>query len=249
MTHSRGDRDGTELDPALEREQGRYALPTMNDDWVIWQLADAAFPSGGFAHSGGLEAARQSGELGGTDQLVEFLETMLTQNARSLVPFVIAGHRDRGGIGEVDRFCHAFLGNHVANRASRAQGSALLMAAAAAFDLEPLAQLREQVRAGRLEGHFAPMFGTVTAALGLTAEVAAGLFLYIVLRGLISSAIRLGVVGPFQGQAVQYRLAPWATQLAQRSSRRGLDEVFQTAPVVEILQATHDRLYSRLFQS
>src|SRR5438270_9320121 len=34
-------------------------------DWVIWQLVDSAFPGGGFAHSAGLEAALQLGEING----------------------------------------------------------------------------------------------------------------------------------------------------------------------------------------
>ena len=31
--------------------------------WLIWQLVDSAFPAGGFAHSFGLEAAWQQGEV------------------------------------------------------------------------------------------------------------------------------------------------------------------------------------------
>ncbi|MBI3836615.1 MAG: urease accessory protein UreF [Planctomycetia bacterium] len=221
----------------------------MNDDWLIWQLADATFPAGGFAHSGGLEAVYQWGELRGNDELVEFLETILTQIGRSQVLFMTTVHRDLERIGEVDRFCHAFLSNHVANRASRLQGKAMLVSAEAAFGLTTLSQLREQVRRGSLEGHFAPVFGAVTAALNVTAKSATHLLLYIVLRGLISSAIRLNVVGPFQGQAVQYHFGPFVQRLVERCSQCRLEDVAQTAPMIEILHGTHDRLYSRLFRS
>jgi hypothetical protein len=41
------------------------ATPIINDtaskDWLIWQLMDSAFPTGGFAHSNGFEAAFQAG--------------------------------------------------------------------------------------------------------------------------------------------------------------------------------------------
>jgi urease accessory protein len=75
------------------------------------------------------------------------------------------------------------------------------------------------------------------------------LFLYITLRSLISSAVRLNVVGPLEAQAIQYRLGPVAGRLADRSVAYQLQDAAQTAPILELLQATQDRLYSRLFQS
>jgi urease accessory protein len=70
-------------------------IPTAQaNDWLLWQLADSAFPTGGFAHSGGLEAAWQHGEIRGADDLSSFLETYMCQTATSMIPFVNAGHSD-----------------------------------------------------------------------------------------------------------------------------------------------------------
>src|SRR5450432_522762 len=54
-------------------------------DWLLWQLADSAFPTGGFAHSGGLEAAWQHGEIRGAEDLASFLEAYMCQVAAGMI--------------------------------------------------------------------------------------------------------------------------------------------------------------------
>src|SRR5947208_7672034 len=87
-------------------------------DWLLWQLADSAFPTGGFAHSSGLEAAWQQGEVDATS-LSAFVHDVITQAGHGVVPFVTAAHREPGDLGAIDSQCDAFLRNPVTNRASR----------------------------------------------------------------------------------------------------------------------------------
>ena len=42
---------------------------TRMSDWLTWQIVDSAFPTGVFAHSWGLEAAWQQGEVDDVDEL------------------------------------------------------------------------------------------------------------------------------------------------------------------------------------
>ena len=219
------------------------------NDWLIWQLADSAYPAGGFAHSGGLEAAWQQGEVTGEVGLVGYIRSQLTQIGYSQLPFVLAAHRDPQRFGELDGLCDAFLSNHVANRASRRQGEAFLISSEAIFPSAIIKSLRSTVTGTGGKGHFPLIFGVVTHALGVDSEPAARLFLFQALRGLVSSAVRLGAVGPLQGQSVQHRLGPFAEELARRCEGTAVENVAQTAPLLEVLQAMHDRLYSRLFQS
>lgn len=206
-----------------------------------WQLADSAFPAGGFAHSGGLEAAWQHGQVFNTLELGAFIETSLRQLGHASLPFVTAAHDHPAGLAPLDQSCDTFITSQVANRASRLQGRAFLSST-------------EKIFPGRYKalapfGHFAPVFGAISRSLGVERSRAARLFFFLHLRGLIAAGIRLGIVGPMEGQALQHRLSPVAGEILATCEVLTVAEATQTAPLLEIWQGTQDRLYSRLFQS
>ena len=217
--------------------------------WLLAQLADSAFPAGGFAHSSGLEAAWQLGFVAAGDSLDRYLIAQLHQSSRLLMPFVVASHRAPDRLTEYDRLCDALLSNHVARRASAAQGQALLMAASRAFASEEVCAMVRRVKEQGLPGHFAPVLGACGTRLGLDEENTARLFLFLCLRGLVSAAVRLGVVGPLEGQAVQWRLSREAESCLVAAADATVEDATQTAPLLDLLQGAQDRLYSRLFQS
>ena len=214
--------------------------------WLVLQLADSAFPTGGFAHSSGLEAHLQAGELQG---LETYCVELIDQIAHGSLPIVAAVYDAPERLGELDAFTGATLWNHVPHRASRNQGRALLDVAARSFGNDPLVAARAQLQTLQLEGHLAPVFGFVTRTLGVPRDEALATFLHLALRGTLSAAVRLGICGPSESQALHHRLHRVLDDALSRAASLQIADVAQTSPLVELVQGTHDRLYSRLFQS
>ncbi|MSU35656.1 MAG: urease accessory protein UreF [Pedosphaera sp.] len=212
----------------------------MGNILVLLQLADSAFPSGGFVHSGGLEAAWQHGEIRNRNDVASFVETGLRQVARASLPFLNPAHQEPHNFPSVDRECEAFTSNHVANRASRLQGRALLASAIRIFSMRAFAPPF---------GHLAPVVGVVGNYLGLDCKETARLFLFQQVRGYCSAAVRLGIVGPFEAQTLQHRMTPTLETMLEECLSLGMGDCCQTSPLLELWQGTQDRLYSRLFQS
>lgn len=218
-------------------------------DWLVLQLADSSFPAGGFAHSGGLEAAAQAGAPCDGPALARRLDDVLWSSGHAALPFVGAAFDDPDATAALDRRQDAALPNPVANRASRVQGRAHLDACVRAFALPALTALRDALRAARAPRHHAPLFGASLRTLGLARDDALRLYLHGVLRGAASAAVRLSLVGPAEAQGlIAGRAATLDRVLAECGSRRVPDQA-QTAPLHDLLLAGHDRLYSRLFQS
>ena len=214
--------------------------------WIVLQLADSAFPTGGFAHSAGLEALLQTGELASVEK---FCCEHIDQLANGSLPIVGAAYDAPARLGELDAFTRATLWSHVATRASRTQGRALLDVAARSFGHEILVEARARLSRTELDGHLAPMFGFVTRALGVARDEALATFLHLGVRGALSAAVRLGCIGPSEGQALHHRLHPALESALAHARTLRVEDVAQTAPIIELVQATQDRLYSRLFQS
>ncbi|TMQ14120.1 MAG: urease accessory protein UreF [Deltaproteobacteria bacterium] len=214
--------------------------------WIVLQLADSAFPIGGFAHSAGLEALVQARALG---ELEPFCRALIDQQAHGALPLAAAAWDAPDRLAELDARARAILWSHVAARASRAQGRALLDVAARAFGGDALADARQRCVRGELDGHLAPAFGFVTRVLGVARDDALASLLHLTVRGALSAAVRLGVVGPTEAQAMHLRLHPALAAALARGAALGVDDIAQTAPLIELFQATHDQLYSRLFQS
>ena len=214
------------------------------DSWLIWQLVDSAFPTGGFAHSSGLEAAWQQGEVRNRSELLAFGEATLEQLGHAALPFVLAAFAEPENFRETDSLCDAFLSNHVANRASRTQGRAFMTAVERVF----LPEIRDSKPTMPFL-HFAPVFGFCLRPLKFSRETTARLFFFNHLRGVLAAAVRLNLVGPMEAQRLQPQLSAKAESVLQACSDLTLDQIAQTAPLLDVWQGAHDRLYSRLFQS
>ncbi len=230
--------------PGIRSTSVSFEGKLLSPNFLVWQLVDSAFPTGGFAHSSGLEAAWQHGEVRGRVELLMFAEASLDQLGHAVLPFVTAAFDAPEKLSELDVLCDAFTTNHVANRASRAQGRALLTAVERIY--------KSEIRNPKSEiefAHFAPVFGACLRQLDISRETTARMFFFNHLRSVLAAAVRLNIVGPMEAQSMQHQLAPRAEAISDRCASLALDELAQTAPLLDLWQGSQDRLYSRLFQS
>ena len=99
--------------------------------------------------------------------------------------------------------------------------------------------------------HLPPLFGTLSALLGLSLEQTAYVYLLSHVKALLSAAVRASIFGPYQAQKV---LAGEGVQGGirreiERTWSRNWEESGQVVPVLDLWVGRHEMLYSRIFNS
>lgn len=221
--------------------------------WRQWQLLDSLLPTGGFAHSFGLEAAIQTCIVMGPEDLGPYVGQVLENTGSLLLPFVhsaiLTPNMDTWC--QLDRTLDATLTNEVARKASVAQGSALMRVAATVFtDFPSLKMMRDTaLSSGAVSFHHAPIFGLICGVLGLGSQFSQRAYMFITMRDILSAATRLNLVGPLGAAALQHQIALIAEDLSKKYMDRTIDEACQTSPLLDTVQGCHSSLFSRLFCS
>ncbi|MGJ5180181.1 urease accessory protein UreF [Bradyrhizobium oligotrophicum] len=215
---------------------------------AIWQ-ADAAFPSGAFAFSYGIEGALALRPDMGLRDFEQLCAAVLRQRWASYDRVALRrsfrAEPDVIALTAIDREVEASTLIETLRAGSRRNGASFLAAHARLG--QPLAiKLRERLKAGECSGHIAVMQGAVWAALQLEARHAELCSAYTVASGLVTAAVRLGAVGALQGQGVLQALLPLIEELVAHpvDDDAGLESFI---PFLDVAAARHVHAELRLF--
>lgn len=221
--------------------------------WSQWQLLDSILPTGGFAHSFGLEAAIQAHLVSGPEDLRAYVIHVLQNTGSLLLPYVYSCtiFPDLEMWHKLDRMLDATLTNEVGRKASILQGSALMRVAAAVYlEIPSLKSMRNaSLSSGSVSFHHAPIFGLVCGLLGIDADTSQKAYMFITMRDVISAATRLNLVGPLGAAVLQHQVSIVAEDLSKKWMNRTVEEACQTSPLLDTIQGCHGYLFSRLFCS
>lgn len=221
--------------------------------WSQWQMLDSILPTGGFAHSYGLEAAIQARIVSNLDDLRTYIIHLLENTGSLLLPFVYSAiiSPNHQTWYKLDKMLDAMLTNEVGRKASIAQGSALLRVASSVFsEIPSLKMIRDMfLHSGVVSFHHAPIFGLVCGLLRFENETSQRAYMFITIRDVISAATRLNLIGPLGAAVLQHEIAFVAEDLLKKWMNREADDACQTAPLLDTVQGCHGYLFSRLFCS
>ena len=250
--------------PATVTLKDAPSTPIETDTmWAAYMMADSALPTGSFAHSAGLEVAAQIGVLSDTQQLETFIQAAVRSSVQATAPFLVRGHELGAHVDEdawvlLDRQCQAALApNALACAASVDQGKSLARVAEQWLDMSE-ADNQELIACFGKGSHIGPVVGALGARLGLSTEQVGHLFGYCVGRDMVSSAVRLSLVGPLASVKSLRKVQKAAKDgwksyqiqaLLHADSEDPLAISAASAPIIEAVHPCHEALQVRLFRT
>lgn len=209
----------------------------------LLQLADSAFPSGSYAHSGGLECLYTRGDV----DLECYARLRLAQGlARCELPLVRLAFDapDTTALRDLDGLADALLPVREARRASRSIGLSFLRSAVA---IRPSPGARAALAAGIQ--HQPVIYGLVVREWGIAREDGLSAYAWQAVRQPFTAAIRLGKIGQSAAQVMLDALKPPLRRAVAESLRIDRDEIGAYTPWVDLAGMGHERQFARLFQS
>ncbi|KAJ0079926.1 hypothetical protein Patl1_22906 [Pistacia atlantica] len=199
--------------------------------WSEWQLLDSILPTGGFAHSFGIEAAVQARIISSPDDLRTHVIHVLENTGSLLLPFVYSAtvSPTLETWHKLDKMLDATLTNEKSHLSKGMREISLC--------------------SGTFTFHHAPVFGIICGLLGLQSEISQKAYMFVTTRDAISAATRLNLVGPLGAAVLQHQIGFVAEAMLKKWKDRPVEEACQTAPLLDTVQGCHGYLFSRLFSS
>ena len=217
---------------------------------TLMLLGDSRFPTGGHAHSGGVESVHHHGWLTSVDDLEVFIDGRLATGALTDATCAAAVCHGVFDVGDFDHEMEVRTLSPRARSISRSLGRQLLRVGSRAWPELDVVRLRSV----HADGPMQPVaLGAVARAAGLGPREAALCSLHHMVGTHTTAAVRLLGLDPFDVQALAARLAPRLDEIADIAWRNstvapsGLPAV--AGLLTDILAEDHSTWEVRLFAS
>ena len=224
-------------------------------DIGMMQLSDSFFPSGMYTTSSGLEAIFYSQrEKMKPDELRDLIKVFLEYQIGPADctalgnAYELASTNNLERLLEVDNKIYAMKLVKEIREASSRSGTQLLRCI---HSFTPNSEILDDYLAALKEGK---AHGPYPVALALAAKIfsipkrkACLMMLYSFSISIIGAALRLGMLQHFDGQRIIDELKPTISKTVDLFINRPMDDIWQFAPQLDIIQITHERMSSKMF--
>jgi len=228
---------------------------SLDQQFVLMQLADSFFPSGSYTLSHGLESLVQSERVQSAEDVETFIRLLLCNKVGGTDLVAIAHaytasqHNNITELANIDAQLFAQTPIEKTRIAQRQSGRALLMVAGKTWPHHQLEALGEETSKDAFNCLHPIIFSSVAQIAGLEQRSTLAAFVHGFVTGILGAAIRLGAIGHLQAQQVRRAVAADMSNVCEEAIAIPLHEMWSCTPMIDLAQMRQAKLSRRLFAS
>ena len=215
------------------------------------QFADSFFPSGALSFSAGMETLTEMGLMPDEQSVRGFVFSQMKYRWASFdLPVVVQAARvspDLESLCELDRLVEAQSLVFDMREGSKRNGGALL-AVHGKMDSDLAQQYQDCILNGDAHGHIAVVQGLVWSSMSMDENTIAIMSGHVLATGLVSAAIRLGILGHIDAQIILNKSHNIILDVLN-TPLLDIDHIQTFVPMADIAVMKHETADSRLFMT
>jgi len=221
----------------------------------ILHITDPTLPIGGFSHSNGLETYVQQNLVKNVTTTQSFVESMLKNNytyndglAVGLA-YEFTLENNLVELLNLDFETHALKAPFEVRDGSQKLGTRLIKIYVKLLNESFLNKINETILEKKMHGHYAIIYGIITALLNIDKEKAICAFLYNATVAMVTNAVKLVPLGQTDGQQILYDVQDLIEHKSLEIMELEREMYGVCNPALDIKCMQHENLYSRLYMS
>jgi len=228
----------------------------MNTDFSdlnIMQMSDSFFPIGLYTMSNGLETLFDEKLVQTTDQIEEFISTIITQQIGPTDCVALSNAYDFAVSKNIEKiiYCDKMLYSMKLVKEPRdamcRSGSQMIKCVKSFLNDNLINLYYDAIHESNSPATHPVVTGVCSSALGIKKDSAATMMLYGFSVSTIGAALRLGIIDHIQSQQILHRLKPRITQCVKQYLAISIENMWQFAPEYDIIQMKHEQKFSKMF--
>lgn len=221
----------------------------------ILHITDPTLPIGGFSHSNGLETYVQQNLVKNMASTQQFVESMLKNNYKFndglavKLAYDFALENNLEALLSLDNESHALKAPREVREGSQKLGTRLIKIYEQLLNNPFLDTIHTLIVDKKMQGHYAVVYGIVTALLHIDKETATCGFLYNAAVSMITNAVKLVPIGQADGQQIIHNVQQLIEHTTMEIMELDSDMHGVCNAALDIKCMQHEHLYSRLYMS
>ena len=232
-------------------------IPSTASLFRLSQMADSAFPVGGFSFSGGLESAVANGIVEDAITLGDYTRAVVRTAGGCDCVAMLHAYRaaSEGYLDQLivsDQRLLSFKISAEARAMTLKMGrrlTELLHSTTTASTTPIVAQWREWVVGGQTAGTYPIASAVAAVAWGVGEEELFVGHLYGVTSSVLGAALRLMRITHIETQKIALQLAPLVEELYGQVCHHTLEDMRSFAPMIDLISSLHEKGTQRMFMN